>query len=68
MMIVDVVAAMSKEPMYTGEVAMLEGEQTGGRSGGKMKLSSVSSRRRYGGAPSGGGKICRYDPRWCCCT
>jgi hypothetical protein len=58
----DVVAAMSKEPMYTGEVAMLEGEQTGGRSGGKMKLSSVSSRRRYGGAPSGGAKSAGMIP------
>ena len=51
----DVVAALSKEPMYTGEVETLEGQQTtGGRSGGKMRLTSVSSRR--GGAPSGGAR------------
>ena len=51
----DVVAALSKEPTYTGEVETLEGQQTtGGRSGGKMRLSSVSSRR--GGAPSGGAR------------
>ncbi len=58
----DVVAALSKEPMYTGEVETLEGQQTGGRSGGKMKLISAMSRRRGRGAPSGGAKSAGMIP------